>query len=218
MNLLTPIVINIISPKPWRFIRGSSQYGKREQIYSELLLNSPVRNSTHFPLTRVSTYLKDGFTVADIGSGTGYYSFRLANLKKNIKVITVDPNHDARKYLEELIRKKGIDNIRVAMEPADSIGSIKDSSVDFVFSHLMLCCMSNHEGVMGETIRMLKNRGNAFISVNRSSSESDERNLTLREWESIKKKFNVVADGKSLTSRWIIIDKNTDEPNYGNDF
>lgn len=183
---------------------------KENRYIPNFVLNAPVRSISRFPLRIVSGYLKDGYTVADIGSGPGYYSLRLAALRKNINVIAVDPNPSAVKYLEGIIQRKGINNIKVVKEPADLISSIEDCSVDFVFSHLMLCCMSNHDGAMEETMRILKNGGNAFISVNRSSSPSDSRDLTSSEWESIKKRFNVVADGNSLISRWAIINKDSD--------
>ncbi len=183
---------------------------KENRYIPNFVLNAPVRSISRFPLRIVSGYLKDGYTVADIGSGPGYYSLRLATLRKNINVIAVDPNPSAVKYLEGIIQRKRINNIKVVKEPADSISSIEDCSVDFVFSHLMLCCMSNHDGAMEETMRILKNGGNAFISVNRSSSPSDSRDLTSSEWKSIKKRFNVVADGNSLISRWAIINKDSD--------
>lgn len=184
---------------------------KENRYIPNFVLNAPVRNISRFPLKIVSGYLQDGFTVADVGSGPGYYSLRLAKLRRSINVIAVEPNPSAVKYLEGLILRKGINNIKVVKEPADSISSIEDGSVDFVFSHLMLCCMSNHYGAMDETMRILKSGGNAFISVNRSSSAGDSRDLTPDEWESIKKRFNVVADGKSLISRWVIIHKDSDD-------
>ena len=183
---------------------------KENRYIPNFILNSPVRNVSRFPLNVISGFINEGSTVVDIGSGPGYYSLKIASLKNNLKVIATDPNPSAIKNLNEAISKRGLTQITTLIESGDSLNSIADSSADFVFSHLMLCCMSNHKGALDETLRILKKGSYAFISVNRGSSERDRRDVTVSEWESIKKRYKVVKEGSTLMSRWIIIQKGTD--------
>jgi ubiquinone/menaquinone biosynthesis C-methylase UbiE len=177
----------------------------KDRYLPNFLLGSPIRGLTKFPIDVISEYLREGSTVADIGCGPGYYSIKLARKGMNLKIFSIDPNPEAIKFLTRKIERIGITGITPICESANAIKSIPDQSVDFVLSHLMLCCMSDHEGAMRETIRVLKRDGVAFISVNKSGSKTDSRDVGKEEWETIKKRYAIIKEGESLISRWFIM-------------
>ena len=64
--------------------------------------------------------LKPGAVVADIGSGTGYFSMRFAHMVPNGKVYGVDTEPDMVKYLAERAKREGLPNvIAIAASPGD---------------------------------------------------------------------------------------------------
>lgn len=64
--------------------------------------------------------LKPDAVVADIGSGTGYFAVRLANMVPNGRVYGVDIEPDMVKYLSERAKREKRDNvIAIAGAPAD---------------------------------------------------------------------------------------------------
>ena len=64
--------------------------------------------------------LKPDAVVADIGSGTGYFSMRFAHMVPKGRVYGVDTEPDMVKYLAERAKREGMDNvIAVAGAPGD---------------------------------------------------------------------------------------------------
>lgn len=65
--------------------------------------------------------LKPDATVADIGSGTGYFAVRLAHFVPQGRVYAVDTEPDMVKYLADRARREGLDNLTtVAGAPDDA--------------------------------------------------------------------------------------------------
>lgn len=65
--------------------------------------------------------LKPDAVIADIGSGTGYFAVRFANMVPNGRVYGVDVEPDMVKYLAERARREGFKNIvSVAGAPDDA--------------------------------------------------------------------------------------------------
>jgi len=65
--------------------------------------------------------LKPDATVADIGSGTGYFAVRLAHFVPQGRVYAVDIEPDMVKYLADRARREGLDNLTtVAGAPDDA--------------------------------------------------------------------------------------------------
>ena len=64
--------------------------------------------------------LKPDAVVADIGSGTGYFSARIANMTPKGRVYGVDTEPDMVKYLSERAKREGLKNITaVQARPGD---------------------------------------------------------------------------------------------------
>jgi len=55
--------------------------------------------------------LKPDAVIADIGSGTGYFSARLANMVPKGRVLGIDTEPDMVKYLAERAKREGLSNI-----------------------------------------------------------------------------------------------------------
>lgn len=64
--------------------------------------------------------LKPDAVIADIGSGTGYFSVRFAHMVPNGKVYGVDTEPDMVKYLAERAKREGLANVSaIAGSPVD---------------------------------------------------------------------------------------------------
>jgi predicted methyltransferase len=64
--------------------------------------------------------LKPDAVVADIGSGTGYFSARIANMTPKGRVYGVDTEPDMVKYLSERAKREGLKNVTaVQAKPGD---------------------------------------------------------------------------------------------------
>jgi predicted methyltransferase len=63
--------------------------------------------------------LKPDAVVADIGSGTGYFSARLANMVPKGRVYGVDTEPDMVKYLAERAKREGLKNISAVQGASD---------------------------------------------------------------------------------------------------
>jgi len=78
--------------------------------------------------------VKPGYSIADIGSGPGYYTFKFSEMVgEKGKVYAIDNNRRHNRYVTDLARKRGIDNIEVIMPPLDGIGLDEKPKVDLAF-------------------------------------------------------------------------------------
>ncbi|MEP7256885.1 MAG: class I SAM-dependent methyltransferase [Flavitalea sp.] len=67
--------------------------------------------------------------VADIGAGTGYYTFRIASKVPKGKVYAVDVQEELIRYLEEKKSKTGMQHVEVVMGDSISV-NLPDNSLD----------------------------------------------------------------------------------------
>lgn len=58
-------------------------------------------------------------------------------------------------------------------------------------------------------IRVLKENGMAYISITRSFSRRDKREVDAKEWRNILSRFKVIKEGSSLFERWALVKKLT---------
>jgi len=94
-------------------------------------LDDPARDEYQMPEEVVRALaLRQGETVADIGSGTGYFSLRLARaVGESGRVYAVDVSPDMVRHLNRRLRDAGITNVvTVLAEPDDPL--LADRSVD----------------------------------------------------------------------------------------
>jgi 2-polyprenyl-3-methyl-5-hydroxy-6-metoxy-1,4-benzoquinol methylase len=88
-------------------------------------------------------------TVADVGAGSGYFSFRLARALPRGKVIASDVDPEMVRHVHHEVMTRGIENVRaVLVEPGDPA---LDPSADVVF----VCDVLHHVQEPGVWLRRL---------------------------------------------------------------
>jgi arsenite methyltransferase len=105
------------------------------------MLEDPKRDAYQKPHEVVTALnLQDGDVVADIGAGSGYFSFRLVNhVGGKGRVYAVDINPDMIRYMNRRIRDLGLKNlITILSDPDDPL--LTKASVDVIF----LCEVWHH--------------------------------------------------------------------------
>lgn len=98
------------------------------------MLDDPARDADQKPHEVVMALgLQDGQRIADIGAGSGYFTFRFArHVGTAGRVFAVDVNPDMILHLEERVRDAGLDNVRpILSRPDDPL--LADASVDRIF-------------------------------------------------------------------------------------
>jgi ubiquinone/menaquinone biosynthesis C-methylase UbiE len=96
-------------------------------------LERPEREEEENPKKLIELLkLKEGEVVADIGAGSGYYTFRMARLVgPKGKIYAVDIQKEMLDIIRERMKKDGVENVEPIMgEEADP--KLKDESVDTI--------------------------------------------------------------------------------------
>ena len=95
-------------------------------------LNRPGRIQEEMPDEVVANMgLEPDHVVADIGAGSGYFSFRIAKLVPQGKVLAVDIQPEMLRMLDERAQEAGIDNIQL-IEGLSHNPRLPDASCDLV--------------------------------------------------------------------------------------
>lgn len=88
---------------------------------SAKMFDDPARDAWQMPDRVIATLdLKPGQSVADIGSGTGYFSVRLAKSAAAPKVFGCDIEPGMVKYLQDRAAKEGLSNVVSLQASAES--------------------------------------------------------------------------------------------------
>jgi ubiquinone/menaquinone biosynthesis C-methylase UbiE len=99
----------------------------------------PVRRLLEPPDRLVDAFDLKGQTVADLGCGSGYHTFALAErVGPEGKVYAVDMGKSSIRTLEKRAAKGGYGNVEAHASSASDLSFIKDGSVDFVFANGLL--------------------------------------------------------------------------------
>lgn len=93
------------------------------------------RDSWQYPDRVIQTLgIQPGETIADLGSGSGYFTFRLAEAAgPEGTVYAVDVDRDMNEYLKKRILDKGVKNIEVIRAEYDD-PLLPDAGVDLIFT------------------------------------------------------------------------------------
>jgi len=98
-----------------------------------------IRRLFEPPYKLIDPYVNKGQVVADLGCGSGYYTFALAELVgSGGKVYAVDLDATCIRTIEKKALKRGYVNIEGHASSASDISYIKDRSIDFVFANGLL--------------------------------------------------------------------------------
>ncbi len=181
---------------------------KQDRYIPPLILDNPLRKLEKSPLTFIGKYLKPGMAVADIGSGPGYFTVKLSSLVGPEGTVTaLDPDEKTVERLRMKMVNLHIGNVRILVSSGSRIPGVESNSMDYVFSHLMICCMSEHKKALDEMMRILKPGAMAFVSVTRTLPGKDPRNVYREEWDRILQDFHAVEKGATMTYRWAVLQK-----------
>jgi len=121
------------------------------------------------------------------------------------KVYAIDSDEKAIEKLNLKTSKLGYRNIESRVESAAELSSIGDRSLDFALSNLVICCMVDHAGAIGEIKRTLKSDGEAYLSVIRSFGKKDSKHVPKEEWRTILEGFHVNKERTSLSERAAVV-------------
>ena len=103
--------------------------------FGEVPYQSPDRKEWQLPERVIQSLgIRSGDRVADLGSGTGYFTFRLADaVGKDGKIYATDIDQDMNSYVVEEIQKRGYKNIKIIQaHPQDPL--LPKKGVDIVFT------------------------------------------------------------------------------------
>ena len=107
--------------------------------------------------------LKPGNHVADVGSGSGYFTFRLADaVGPTGKVYAVDIDADMNADLERRVKEKGHENIEVVLAAPNDPGLV-ENSIDMIFSSNAYHHLENRATYFANIKRYLAPQGRITI-------------------------------------------------------
>jgi len=98
------------------------------------MLESPERTAEQKPDEVIAALgLKQGEVIADIGAGSGFFTFRFApRVGNGGRIYAVDINPDMILYMNRYIRDKGVKNVVTILSPADD-PLLPDASINRFF-------------------------------------------------------------------------------------
>lgn len=126
-----------------------------------------------------------GATVADVGAGTGYFTWRLAQrVGPNGKVLAVDVQQMMLDRAAEAVRQHGLTNVSYVLG-TNSNPRLPDKSVDLVFIAYSYHEFSQPEATMAAIARALKPGGRVFVlefaKESRSAPAAPTHRMSLEE-------------------------------------
>ncbi len=142
-------------------VHDSSGQSTKEQIQKMhqdpkayiAMLENPQRDAEQKPDEVIAALdLKAGETMADIGAGSGYFSFRFARkLGDNGRVYAVDVNSDMILHMNRYIRDKKVKNVTTILSAADD-PLLQDASINRFF----ICNTWHHVQSRPQYIALMK--------------------------------------------------------------
>lgn len=156
------------------------------------------------PERQVEPFVRSAQTAADIGCGSGYYTFALAKcVGPEGRVYAVDLDEKAIQSVEEKANKGNYHNVEAHASSAANLSFIRDGSVDFVLANGLLCSMPAHrELAVSEIKRILNPKGSAYLSLGMPPPFG---HVNRAEWERILGEFRVERRGNGLRTKWAVV-------------
>lgn len=153
-------------------------------------------------------HVRPGQTVADLGCGSGYYTFLLADLVgPEGSVIAVDRDPGLVRQLREVLAKRRTaGNVRVRASPAERLRGIAAGTVDFILSNNVLCCTDLRSESMGEIARVLRPGGVAYLRASKILTKG-ARPISDPEWDALLSSFVSLHRGADASVHWAIVQR-----------
>lgn len=153
-------------------------------------------------------HVRPGQTVADLGCGSGFYTFRLADLVgPEGTVIAVDRDPRLVRRLREVqAKRRSARNVHLRVSPAERLRGIASGTVDFLLSNNVLCCTDLRSESVGEIARVLKPGGRAYLRASKILTQS-ARPISDSEWDALLSPFLPLRRGADASVRWAIVQR-----------
>ncbi|MBI3631955.1 MAG: methyltransferase domain-containing protein [Candidatus Vogelbacteria bacterium] len=110
--------------------------------------------------------IKDGWKVADFGTGSGHYALELARrVGESGRIYAVDVQKDLLTRLKNKARDEHLSNLEVVWADIDEVGGTKlaDSSLDAVIISNVLFQSENKANLTKESARILRSGGEVMV-------------------------------------------------------
>ena len=124
------------------------------------MFSDPAKNIESLELTR-------NLVIADLGSGTGFYTIAAAKKIKGGegRVYTVEVQRELLQHIQELAKKEGLNNIDYIWGNIEKRGGTKmqDKQIDVVIASNVLFQVEDKEGFVDEVKRILKPGGRVLL-------------------------------------------------------
>jgi ubiquinone/menaquinone biosynthesis C-methylase UbiE len=110
--------------------------------------------------------VSDGMVIADLGSGSGFYSMEAARIISTMgKVYAVDVQKDLLGRLKKDAERNGFQNIEILAGDLERLGGtrIRDNSCDVVIASNVLFMIEDRKTFLLEARRILKQKGRILL-------------------------------------------------------
>ncbi|MDO4275396.1 MAG: class I SAM-dependent methyltransferase [Eubacteriales bacterium] len=194
-----------------------TKQGFEESFQTGEFYNKQTQDETH--LKRILDFLpvREGMKILDLGTGTGYLAFPLAEQYERAEIVGLDIVEEALKENRVKAAEKGLENLEFVSY--DGIGfPFEDNSFDMIVTRYAL----HHFPAIGDTFkeaqRVLRSGGNFFISDPAPNDNDEQRFVdaymqmkrdghicfyTKAQWEEIGKETGFVySDGFETNIRF----------------
>ncbi len=114
----------------------------------------------------INLNIKEGWKVADFGSGSGFYTLALAKrIGDSGRVYAVDVQKDLLAKIANHAKDSGLSNVEVVWADVDQLGGTKlpDNSLDTVVISNILFQSENRSNLILEALRVMKPGGEALV-------------------------------------------------------
>ena len=153
-------------------------------------------------------------TVADVGAGSGYFTFKIARKAKKVIALDIDPNSLEYIQNQKSIVGKWADNIDTRLTPAD-VPNLLDNEADIVLIVNTYAYIPNKDQYLSRLKKGIKKDGTLVIIDFKNGDipvgPSDEAKVPSRRLEQSLQKAGfsrIKTDIKSLEYQYIITAKN----------
>lgn len=130
-----------------------------------------------FELEAFMALLPDNWTVADLGTGTGYMLPRLARHFR--RVIGVEPSSRMIEAATELVEREGIENVELRTGELENL-PISNESVDLALAVLVLHHVASPAGAVSE-LRRISRPGGSVLLVEQFSHHSESFHTRMQD-------------------------------------
>ncbi len=141
--------------------------------------------------------VEEDYAVADIGAGTGYFSFRVAERVPNGVVYAVDIQQEMLDEIERRRHERGVDNIETLLGRIDDPG-LGEQSADLIFI-VDAYHEFSHPREMGEAIYRALKPGGHLVVVEDRAEEKPRSSGALHNMSEAQARKEITASG----FRWL---------------